>query len=98
MITCTVSVRKWFKGKLYGYGWTPATREGWGLTFVFVAVILTLAFRLDENATDMQAVKELLIPIFALTAVFILIAWRTGEKPKWMWGLPKDDVENSEIE
>lgn len=87
----------WFKRKLFGWGWTSATREGWLLTVVFIGVILTLAFRLDEKATDMEAITQLLIPIFVLTGIFILIAYKTGEKPRWMFGLPKDD-ENSDTE
>ena len=34
----------WFKRKLYGYGWTPATREGWFVLVVYIAVVLAVAW------------------------------------------------------
>jgi hypothetical protein len=72
----------WFKRKLYGYGWTPATKEGWLLTLGLLVAVLVLAFRVDENATDAEALKFVVLPVFVLVAVFILIAWRAGETPK----------------
>ena len=34
----------WFKRKLYGWGWTPATWQGWFAIGVYVLLILGLGF------------------------------------------------------
>ena len=78
----------WFKRRLFGWGWVPVRWQGWLATAIYVAGILTLAFRLDDSATDSQAVKELLIPLAILTTAFIILCIKTGEKPRWQWGLP----------
>lgn len=84
----------WFKRRLFGWGWTPATREGWFLTIGFLLAILFLATRVDESSTDEEALKLVVLPLFALTAVFLLIVYKKGEKPRWTWGLPKDDEDS----
>ena len=33
----------WFKRKWFGWGWTPATWEGWVATIIYVGVIIALA-------------------------------------------------------
>lgn len=82
----------WFKRKLYGYGWTPATREGWFITFGFLLAVLFVTLRVDESATDEEVLKLVLLPVFALVLVFLLIVYKTGERPKWMFGLSDKDT------
>jgi len=79
----------WFKRKLYGWGWTPARWQGWIVTFVFVALILTFAFTVDEGSSANEFMFTFFLPIVLLTITFIRIAYKTGEKPKWQWGFPK---------
>lgn len=76
----------WFKAKRFGWGWYPASWEGWLVTIVYIGVILALAFSLDENSTDKEALFVLVLPMILLTITFIRIAYRTGEKPRWRWG------------
>jgi len=76
----------WFKRKQYGWGWYPATREGWLVTAMYCALVLVLAFHLDDTMSAKDVMKEYLAPVAILTLIFISIAWRTGEKPKWQWG------------
>jgi len=78
----------WFKRKLYGWGWTPAKWQGWTLLFVYVAVVLTLAFGIDESAVGEVLVKELFLPVLVLTVLLIIVSYLKGEKPRWQWGLP----------
>lgn len=91
----------WFRRKRYGYGWLPNSREGWAVTFVFVVVILALAVQVDENMADTKVlVLQFLVPVFVSVLVLILIAWRTGEKPRWQWGndsKPSSDSEELDI-
>ena len=72
----------WFTAKKYGYGWQPASREGWLVTIAFMAYLLWLGFNFDIEAD---------IPgfFFRLTAAIVLlliICYKTGEKPEWRWG------------
>jgi len=83
----------WFKRKLYGYGWTPARPQGWMVVIGYVIAILFLAFRLDESVTGEVIVNDLFIPVAALTVLLVIISYKKGEKPKWQWGLKKDDNE-----
>lgn len=82
----------WFKRKWYGWGWTPVKWQGWVATLLYTALILVISFTLvDENSTDREVIFGALIPIAILTALFIAIAYKTGESPRWQWGPPKDD-------
>jgi len=76
----------WFKRKRYGYGWTPSTREGWLLTFGYMAIIVGLAINLGEDATDKEAIFKLILPMIVLTAALLRVTHSHGEKPKWQWG------------
>lgn len=82
----------WFKRKLYGWGWTPATREGWLVTIVILLLIIGNVLRVEKQAlTDSQAVLQVIVPTFVLVGILILISYLKGEKPKWQWGFPKDE-------
>ncbi len=88
------SKRIWFKRKTYGWGWTPATWQGWLVTGVYLALISLLVLSREKaipgNPDSGTNFLVFGIPFIALTALFIFVAYKTGEKPKWQWGLPKD--------
>ncbi len=84
----------WFKRKVWGWGWTPATWQGWLVTVLYI-VLITLFLIIREEAIpgNPDSGSNFLVlglPIALLTALFFYIAYKTGEKPKWQWGLPKD--------
>ena len=83
----------WFKRKLYGWGWTPVTKEGWGITLGYAALLIFFAFTIDESSPPKEVMFTFFLPIALLTAALIRIAYSKGEPPKWMWGLPKEDEE-----
>ena len=79
----------WFKRKLYGWGWEPATKEGWLTIVLFVVLIVSNAFRLEslflpESELAVYAVLE----TCAFVLVLVGVCYMTGESPKWMWGFP----------
>jgi hypothetical protein len=74
----------WFKKKKIGYGWQPASKEGWIVTIVFIISIINAAMKYADSNQTM-----LLVSIVVLTSIFMLIAYKTGEKPSWSWGLKK---------
>lgn len=70
----------WFKAKNYGWGWYPATWEGWTAILIY---ILFISYR-GINPTINYSLEV----IFA-TISLILISYLKGEKPEWRWGKKK---------
>lgn len=79
----------WFVTKRYGWGWTPATWEGWLVLVVFVAAMVANALRLGGAAQPPVAPAfpvEFVVETAILVAVLIGICYAKGEKPRWRWG------------
>lgn len=79
----------WFKRKLYGWGWTPATWEGWAVTIIYVILLLAFGFTLDETSPLKEVIFTFILPLILLTITFIRIAYMRGESPRWQWGEEK---------
>ena len=79
----------WFRRKIFGWGWTPATREGWLVIISFLAVVLLIAWRAEGRVvTDGAALRELILPVILAAALLIGICYKTGEPPRWQWRIP----------
>lgn len=88
--------KKWFKRKLYGYGWTPASWEGWLVTLLYaVFVVGASQFYGVYLKLGIFDEKRLTVVFFAAvilaTAILIKIAIVKGETPRWQWGENKID-------
>ena len=89
----------WFKRKLYGWGWTPATREGWAVTAVFILLVIGNVIRFSPETKSEEDILFGLMPqTIVLIVIFILIVVLKGEPPKWQWGLPKKKDPNNPFE
>lgn len=88
----------WFKRKLYGWGWTPATWQGWLSILVALLLIFANLFRFERGGYPDSAVfSQILLPTFIVLAVLIFVTVLTGESPRWQWGLPsKEDNEKKD--
>lgn len=87
----------WFKARSYGWGWTPATWQGWAITALY-ALLFTLSLLVflgwmgaatesGANARDITlGVLELLIVLGILTYSLFRICLKFGEAPSWRWG------------
>ncbi len=75
----------WFKRKTFGWGWVPATWQGWVVTVLYAICTVSLAFIFDRYAPE-RAGFLFALGIVILTALLIWIAWKKGEKPRWQWG------------
>jgi hypothetical protein len=80
----------WFRAKEYGWGWYPATWEGWLVLLVFIALWILNYLRLAPLDSMEKMLYEYLPQTFVLVAVLIFVAYRTGEKPRWRWGKDKN--------
>lgn len=88
------AVKKWFKAKNYGYGWTSQTFEGWLTTLIYIVLValITVIFvmRLGDPLFDQWVSVGIYIFLLGLfTISLIIIAYKTGEKPSWRWGKKK---------
>jgi hypothetical protein len=83
----------WFKRKLFGWGWTPVTWQGWTVIGVYVLLVLLLALTLDDQSPTREVAFTFVIPVAILTSLLIRIAYKKGEKPRWQWGKEIDKYE-----
>lgn len=82
----------YFKAKRYGWGWTPATWEGWLITFLFLVFLIGNAFRIEAaHYSTSNSVLAVLLQNGIAVLILIAICLYTGEKPRWRWG-NKDEV------
>ena len=79
----------WFKRKLYGWGWTPARWQGWLVTGAFMVIVLGLLIGADTEIIKSFNENELLIIVALITTLFVGVVWKTGEPPKWQWGIKR---------
>ena len=70
----------WFKAKCYGWGWYPASSEGWSVLFIYLIAVILLAFIFKDNLIIF------FLSLIILGIIFVLICYKKGEKPCWRWG------------
>ena len=74
----------WFKAKKYGYGWYPASWQGWLVLLVYTAIFVSLIYIFESDIE--KYLVFYLISVFVLSGLLIYICYKTGEKPGWRWG------------
>jgi len=80
----------WFKRKLYGWGWVPATWQGWLTLAVFVFVLARLIVPFSHSAPKSSDTIWFLVEILLWVAALILVCYLKGEPPQWQWGTHKE--------
>ncbi len=76
----------WFKRKIYGWGWTPSTWEGWAVLIIYLILMLLLGSTIDENSSRREVAFMFIIPGVILTTTLLRICYKRGEMPRWQWG------------
>lgn len=76
----------WFKRKTYGWGWAPATWEGWLVLAIYLVLVAVFALTLDEASTGKEIMFTFVIPLTLLSVTLLRICYNKGEAPKWQWG------------
>lgn len=77
----------WFKAKRYGWGWQPATIEGWLCLGMWFVVTLGWSIRVEYMYLADKETLVKILPVSALTtAMLILVCMLNGERPSWRWG------------
>lgn len=81
----------WFKRKIFGWGWTPVKWQGWAVIIVYIGALVALSLTIDENSPRREVMFMFVLPLVLLTVALIRICYKKGEKPKWTWGVPKEE-------
>jgi hypothetical protein len=58
---------------------------------VYIGALFLFSFRLSEESSGREVFFKFGIPAILLTALFIFLAYKKGEKPKWQWGPSQED-------
>jgi hypothetical protein len=77
----------WFKAKNYGWGWYPATWQGWSILLFYLFLVITNYRHVNSVTNSVNGSLLSIVPeTFILTILLIIICHATGEKPEWRWG------------
>ncbi len=81
---------KWFKAKSYGWGWTPATWQGWSVLLLYVVITIMLFISIDSNSHSVSDTLINFVPnVIILSIILVIVCYVMGEKPEWRWGEQK---------
>ena len=77
----------WFRAKKNGFGWgLPVTWQGWVVLLAYAALVVSAGFAFEKSVVG----KMVFIPtVVVLSALFIFICWKKGQKPRFRWGKRK---------
>jgi len=79
--------KPWFKAKSYGWGWYPASWEGWLVMVLYIAVVVSLLVVMGAASHSVgDTLITFALPFIGLTSLLISISYFTGEMPGWRWG------------
>lgn len=74
----------WFAPKLFGYGATPVTWQGWVTTLAYVAALAAAVRWLPGTPARLAMVAVLTVPFIAF------VHSRTDGGFRWRWGPPRN--------
>ncbi len=76
----------WFRRKLYGWGWTPSTWEGWVVLLVWAVIFVSIVSKVNDH----EGINNIVF-VFISVLVLLFVCYKKGEKPRWQWGKRKED-------
>jgi hypothetical protein len=86
----------WMKRRRYGWGWTPATWQGWVFIILQIGIIFSAALMLPAKPAQPsldEIIGFFLVVIFALISL-VIVSGGTSPRPRWRWGKKDtDDVD-----
>jgi hypothetical protein len=72
----------WFRAKRYGWGWTPATWQGWAALAAFVALLAAASVVFPPR----QAMLAYVACSLGLSVLLVVVCRIKGEPTRWRWG------------
>jgi hypothetical protein len=76
----------WFRAKSFGWGWTPATWQGWAILAAWCITFTSIVVATVATATGTMLFGVMIALALASTLILAAICYRTGEPPRWRWG------------
>ena len=67
----------WFKRKLYGWGWTPVTWQGWLVLGVYVALLVAFSLTIDDTSPPREVMFTFILPVTLLTIALFRVCYHT---------------------
>ncbi len=83
----------WFKRKTYGYGWTPATKEGWVVVVIYTLFVTLSGIYFVRDAATVTDIVLFSVSLIVASCVLIGVCFWKGETPRWQWGEPAESDE-----
>jgi hypothetical protein len=82
---------RWFKPRVYGFGWTPISWQGWASVSIYLIINIVAAYLLfshQPSSNTLDWVKWLALGLFIFSSTLILvgISIARGGMPHWQWG------------
>jgi len=74
----------WFKAKRYGWGWYPASWQGWVVLLIYFIIFGVLIYIYETNIE--KYLLPYLLSVLGLTGLLIFISYKKGEPAGWHWG------------
>lgn len=76
--------KPWFKyDGFLGWGWRPVRWQGWLFTIAYaVATVLTIAWFDRDSRSVTETLMGAFVPVLILSAIYQIIAHKTGVKPE----------------
>ena len=81
----------WFKRRAYGWGWVPATWQGWLSLAAMLALFGLLLVMHISKPLPMRNPGLFIVEVLVWIAALILLCYLKGEPPKWQWGIPDEE-------
>jgi uncharacterized membrane protein YhaH (DUF805 family) len=76
--------RYWFKAHKSGYGWHPATWEGWTVLLVYIIAIVYSVIQINSVSQSLNETLFAFFPRFLIfTAILTVITYLKGESITW---------------
>lgn len=76
----------WFKAKRYGWGWRPASWQGWVIAIIYILGLVNYAMTAESEHSGSDFLLAFATKFIPLTLVFLAICYLKGERPRWHWG------------
>ncbi len=79
-----MKVSYWFKAHKSGYGWHPATWQGWLIVLAYMGVCVYSFLDIDKTSHSVSDTLYGFAPRFLIfTAVLIVVTYLKGESITW---------------
>ena len=76
----------WFRNKFYGWGWRPASWEGWLVTLLYAAFVMGVSLKMSlDMSYGFGDWARWLMAMAGSTALLAIVAMERGEEPEWRW-------------